>query len=745
MRPGASPKPIRIHFAGADRLQLTPSGDLTIHAPNGQISFHKPDIYQEIDGRRQPIQGRFTLLAGNMAAFSLGSYNHAQPLVIDPILAYSTYLGGSLGAQVAGIEVDASGNAFVAGIAYSKNFPVTTGVFQPTNRAAVNYNAFLTKLNPAGTALIYSTYLGGTSNDGALALAIDSSGNAYLSGFSESVDFPVTAGAFQHTNRAAAHPGPFQDNAFVAKLNPTGSALLYSTFLGGSGHIGGSGSSLGGDAADAIAIDSSGNAYVTGYAQSTDFPVTAGAVQPTIRNLANTNAFVAKVNPTGSALVYSTYLGGSGDSKGGERGKSIAADSSGNAYVTGWTCSADFPVTAGAFQTTIRGSATQSVNAFVTKLNPTGTALLYSTFLGGTKGENGMALALDGSGSAYVAGIAESADFPVTTGVFQPTLRGYGNAFVTKLNPAGTALLFSTYLGGTYGEAAYSFTLDGSGNVIVAGETESADFPVTAGAIQSTNRAISPGFNGFVAKLNPTATALLYSTYLGGTVGDQANGVAVDGSGNVYVTGDTSSTDFPVTAGAFQSTNHGGMYGATFVTKLNLGSPAVTTTTLVASANPQFLGQPVTFTATVTGTATAAVPTGSVTFSVDKKAGSTVAVIKGTATLSPSTLAVGPHVIVASYSGSSGMAGAFASSSSSLTETVTLPQASAPIFSPAVGPYTTTLLVTLTDLTKGAAIYYTINGKAPTTASTRYTAPISVSQTTTIQASPWPPITPTAS
>jgi hypothetical protein len=636
--PHAAPRAIRLRFRGANHLHLAANGDLIVTTSGGSLTFRKPSVYQTVDGQRVPCTEEFALLAKNTVGFRLRGYDHARALVIDPALVYSTFLGGSgdpnaalVGGGANAIAVDAAGNAYVAGQTFSSDFPVTQGAFQATNHAAGQNTAFVAKLNPTGTALVYSTYLGGSYGESANAIAVDAAGDAYVAGQTASTDFPVTPGAFQTTNHATGGP-----TAFVAKLNPTGAALVYSTYLGGNVF----------DSANAIAVDAAGSAYVAGQTVSTDFPVTPGAFQ--IQNngagLKVANAFVTKLNPAGTALVYSTYLGGSGEPvnpgpcrsaqsvpTGEEDGAdAIAVDAAGNAYVAGAAASTDFPVTAGAYQTQNNAAANQITNAFVAKLNPTGTALVYSTYLGGNglggsstaplspcAGDASSALAVDSAGDAYVAGIAFSSDFPVTQGAFQTTNRfsykGWTgpNAFVAKLNPSGTALVYSTYLGGSGGfieenpgfplvggDQATGLAIDNSGNAYITGSTASADFPVTAGAYQSTNNyPADSGYNAFVAELNPAGSALTYSTYLGGNgsnpnvessesivaSGDTAAALARDGSGNVYVTGAAESANFPVSGGAFQTTIQARQNA--FVAKLSLG-PSSTGPSFTITATP---------------------------------------------------------------------------------------------------------------------------------------------------------------
>jgi hypothetical protein len=388
--------------------------------------------------------------------------------------------------------------------------------------------------------LVYSTYLGGASDDLGFGIAVDAAGSAYVAGLTVSTDFPTTTGGFDTTNE------PF--DAFVTKVNSTGSALVYSTYLGGIGFDQGLG----------IAVDAASNAYVTGETSATNFPTTPGAFDTSFNG--GSDVFVTKLNAAGSDLVYSTYLGGSGPF--GDEGRGIAVDVAGNAYVTGFTTSTDFPTTTGAFDMTFNGNA----DAFVTKVNSTGSALVYSTYLGGTSDELGNGIAVDLARNAYVTGVTTSTNFPTTLGTFDATFSGSRDAFVTKLNTTGSApLLYSTYLGGTFFDQGLGIAVDAAGNAYVTGETSSSDFPTTLGAFDTTHNV---SVDAFVTKLNATGSApLLYSTYLGGSSGDGGNGIAVDAAGNAYVTGSTQSTDFPTTPGAFDTTFNGGPDA--FVTKLN--------------------------------------------------------------------------------------------------------------------------------------------------------------------------------
>ncbi|MGD0125635.1 MAG: SBBP repeat-containing protein [Terriglobia bacterium] len=555
--PGADPSAIALQV-GAVReppLRIDRYGDLVISAKGSEIRFHKPVIYQPgspgeqritNNGQRtaanpkskienpKSVEGHFILDAQNRIHFALGPYDRTKPLVIDPVLSYSTYLGGSGGDSGNAIAVDSSGSAYVIGRTGSVDFP-TTNPFQASLKGLPN--VFVSKLNTTGTGLVYSTYLGGSGGDSGLGIAVDSTGNAYVGGITGSTDFP-TVNPFQANNKS-----PANGTGFVAKLDPSGSALVYSTYLGGSG-------GNDGDAVRGVAVDASGEALVVGSAFSTDFP-TVNPLQASNKSTANGNGFVTKLNVTGSALIYSTYLGGSG----GDSVFGIALDASGNAYLTGLTESADFP-TANPLQATLNGPA----NAFVAELNPAGSALVYSTFLGGSGSDLGNAIAVDSSGSAYVTGFTGSANFP-TVNPLQATNKAAPplsqNAFVSKLNPAGGALVYSTYLGGSVSDAAFGIAVDASENAYVAGNTSSKDFP-TVNPVQATNK--SAGWEGFtattafVAELNAGGSALVYSTYLGGSFPDQANAIAVDTSGNAYVTGQTLSFDFP-TVNPFEPAN----------------------------------------------------------------------------------------------------------------------------------------------------------------------------------------------
>ena len=538
--PGGDPEAIELAFAGVESVQIDSQGNLVIKLDSGEVSELAPLIYQEIDGRRRRVSGGYQLKGKNRVGFKLTAYDSQKPLIIDPTLSYSTYLGGSGVDRARGVAVDSQGDAYITGSTDSTDFPTTPGAFQTQGGGA-----FVTKLNADGSQLVYSTYVSGAQG---LGIAIDSSGNAYITGFAfASVGFPTTPGAFQTQGRGA----------FVTKLNVDGSQLLYSTIVGGGSEA----------VATAIAVNSQGDAYITGYTISDNFPITPGALQTKFGG--SSDAFVTKLNADGSQLLFSTFLGGSSS----DGGAGIAVDSSGHAYVSGSTLSADFPTTPGAFQTKASGAN----DAFVAELNLEGSQLVYSTFLGGFGNDAGAGIAIDGSGNAYVTGITGSENFPTTQGAFQTSKAGDFDAFVTKLNRDGSQLLYSTFLGGIgFDDSGLGIAVDRRGNACVTGSTDSVDFPTTPDAFQVNFAGDFSVTDAFMSKLNASGTELIYSTFLGGFGGgfgnDAGAGVAVDSQGNAYITGSTESTDFPTTPGAFQTNSAGGIVDA-FVAKFQFEAP----------------------------------------------------------------------------------------------------------------------------------------------------------------------------
>jgi hypothetical protein len=474
---GADAHAIALQFEGASGVELDAQGGLVVHTAAGDLVQHAPAVYQDVSGTRREVPGAFRIGAPSASCPAARAASCLLPTV-----------------------------SFTVG-SYDRSRPL---VIDPL-------------------VLGYSTYLGGSKDDRAYDVAVDTGGSAYVTGYTNSTNFPTTPGAFQGTDPGIAP-------AYVVKLNATGSALVYGTYLGGSN----------GETGDGIAVDAAGQAYVTGETFSPNFPTTPGAFDQTYHG--GGDGYVAKLSADGSALVYGTYLGGFGNP---DSGSGVAVDAAGEAYVSGVTESKDFPTTPGAFQPTYGGA---SSDGFITKLNADGSALLYSTYLGGDGKDGTYSIRVDGAGNAYVTGSTTSAyNFPTTPGAFQTKFGGgQWDAFVVKLNPSGTGLVYGTYLGGSGADQAWSVAVDGGGNAYVTGDTQSDDFPTTPGAFQT---ATIP-FAAFVVKLNSAGSALVYGTFLGS---DDTSGfaIAVDAAGNAYVGGDTNSTKFPTTAGAFDTTYNG--------------------------------------------------------------------------------------------------------------------------------------------------------------------------------------------
>ena len=542
--PGADPSNIHMAFEQADRLRIDQHGDLVIRTGGSEYRHKRPVIYQEIAGRRVTVAGEWNL-RGHESAFRIGAYDRTQPLIIDPPLIYSTYYGGT-GTDIAyAIAVDTIGSTYITGGTASANFPGETAL-------KGTEDVFVTKINPSGTAKMYTTFLGGGGPDEGHGIAVDVQGNAYITGSAGSLDFPLK-------NAIQAKQGGSGD-AFVAKLNASGSALVYSTFLGGIGIDSGSG----------IAVDAAGNAYVVGTTFSADFP-TVNAFQAA--KGAQQDAFIAKINPGGTAWVYATYLGGNNV----DEGNAIAVDAAGSAYITGYTASTNFPL-----QSPFRSSNANSVDAFVTKMNPAGSALVYSTYLGGAGTDFGAAIAVDSSGNAYVTGAVASDDFPLVNPI-QTKLSSHAvdDVFVTKFNPSGSALVYSTYLGGGSEDEPYALAIDKDGNAYITGRTNSSDFPLT-NAIQSTRFA----FDMFVTEINAAGSAKLFSTFIGGTGSESGRGIAVDQLGNIHIAGEGTSTDFPVVK-PLQGANGGG--GAQDALVLMLGTAVPVSGPVITSVSDNLI------------------------------------------------------------------------------------------------------------------------------------------------------------
>jgi Domain of unknown function (DUF4214)/Beta-propeller repeat len=589
VHPGGNPNAISFSFPG-----WTPSiaadGSLVLYnAETNTTAYMSAPKMSQPNGRL--VAGGFVLLAGGQIGFQVGAYDSSQTLTIDPSFVYSTFIGGSNadnlrdtfhgnfdgGQKEGGMVVDSAGNVYVTGTTNSVNFPTTPSAFA-TTAPNTSTDVFVSKLSASGSKLLYSTYLGNGTGTSSGGISIDSNGDAYITGddseFFSNPSFPTTAGAYDTT------PG-FQNDVFVTKLNPAGDKLLYSTFLGGNFF---SSSGMG------IVVDSTGAAYVTGFMAGNGLKTTPGAFESNTdpRVVTNDdNAFVAKLNPAGSGLDYATYVTGTGAFLSGTIPFGIAIDGNGDAYITGKTLSTDFPTTPGAPQTTLPGSTDA---AFVAKLNSTGTALAFSTYLGGTATNNsfvgvatvGSAIAVDSAGNIYIDGLTDTTDFPTTTGAYETAYQG-GNfdAFVTKYNSSGT-VVWSTYLGSPGDDEAFSIAVDTSQNVYVGGITSSVQFP-QLDAVQSPLTTINSTNDGFVTELNPAGSTILFSTNIGGLKADEVDSVALGSNNSIYVAGQSQSTSgytnlnndwFPI-MNAFQQGNNTTALGGwnIFVAKLTPASP----------------------------------------------------------------------------------------------------------------------------------------------------------------------------
>ena len=461
--------------------------------------------------------------------FETGIFDNEDTLYIDPAVSYSTYLGGSDADSIHGVAVDGTGCAYFVGQTASANFPTVAGAYQ--SALAGSTDVFVTKIAADGASLIYSTYLGGTGIDIGLAINLDPSGSAYVTGSTDSTDFPTLA-PYQGTLLGT-------QAAFFTKLAPNGGALLFSSYLGGA-----AGTTTG----YGIGVNVFGQIFVAGETSSASFPTTAGAFNQTYSGGAS-DGFISLISSGGSTLLASTYLGGTGA----DIIYGLALDSSDFVYVTGSTSSANFPTTTGAYQTTLVGTQ----NAFVTKLVEDLSALLFSSYLGGTGTDSARNLALDSNNLVCIVGNTTSNDFPVTVGAYQVTYGGgASDAFVSKFSLDGGNLVFSSYLGGSGADEGMAITIDATEHVWIAGLTTSANFPTTPSVVSSS---LTGTQDWFISMFSADCSNLLVSYYLGGTASQTANGIAVDSSGSLYVVGETSSSDFPVSVGAFQTTYGGGL------------------------------------------------------------------------------------------------------------------------------------------------------------------------------------------
>jgi hypothetical protein len=661
--PGADPKSIALNVEGARKVYLNANGNLILDVPGGEVKFKKPDVYQDFDGTRREIAGNYAIKNHHEVRFALADYDRSQPLTIDPVVTYSTYVGGSGSANggdmAMGLALDSAGDAYIGGVTFSADLTQVNGVGPvPASLGLANSSGFIAELNPTGTAALYLTYLGGETQDGVLAIAVDSNKNIYVTGFTQSSSFPLS------TTNTPFEPNPpasvsSDGSAFVTRLDPTktGAAqLIYSSYLGGGGSM---------DQGNGIAVDANGNAYVTGVTLSaTGFPIANASAAPFSTTLLSPagNAFVTEVNTNGSgqpSLLFSSYLGGNGTGPAnfpfGDFGAGITVDSSSNAYVVGTTTSGlSFPNQGTQITSCAKNADSTVFVAEIALATPTTPALTYSTCLAGTTADVGQAIALGPNNLVYLTGATFSTDFPVTAhtiplGFPGPPPVGFPNAsesvaFVSTVNTTNGTLGYSTLLGGSNGDGGFGIAVDSAGIAYVTGQAGSPDFPITPGALQSTRTNILGSV--FVSKINAPAGGqggadLLYSTYFGGN-GDGAaadpdagNGIAVSGT-NAYI-GGQATPGLSTTAGVYQTATKNATGVSAFVAELPLIA------TLTATPNPLAFGtQPLNtpsaaMTVTVTNNSTGTLP---VTFAVTgANAGDFVAATAGTATPCGATLA----------------------------------------------------------------------------------------------------------
>ena len=561
--PGANAAPIALSIEGAQSMRVDEAGDLLLATSAGPVHLHKPVAYQSSasqsgtyqlnQGKRQPVDARFVLKSANTVAFELGSYDHTQELVIDPTVTYSTYFGGDGADYGISIAVDGSGNSYIAGATDSAGIP---GFLPPT--IGGSFDTFVTKINSAG-ALQFTTEFGGSGDDFPGGIAVDGAG-IYISGTTDSSDFPVSVGAAQNAFLGGVADG--NNDAYAVKLALTG-AFSWGTYIAGSDS----------DSGLAVAVDNTHNVYVVGETFSNDLGGAVGGVNPlpsgSAVNLGSASGdddgYIAILNPAGTAYTLVSYIGGSS----GDLATGVALDASRDIFIAGETISTDLPVTAGVVQgqcgtdgTCNNGASGPQDDAFVVSIAPGRTQYNYVTYYGGSGADDAFGITADASGEAYLTGTTASSNFPLSTvpAPFQNSLRGTTNAFLVQLNSAGSQTVFGTYLGGNGSDFGLGVTLDGPGDIYLTGQTSSSTFPT----LNPTQAALSGNTDAFVTVFSLNHQ-LLFSTYLGGGGDeDQFEGsIGVDGSQKIYVTGDTDSGNgttvvFPTTTGAIGTSFGGG-------------------------------------------------------------------------------------------------------------------------------------------------------------------------------------------
>ena len=515
---GADPSLVQLDFSGTSKLEIDKSGDLLIHTKSGILRQQRPKLYQG----EKFVEGRFVKKSAYRIGFAVDAYDRSKQLVIDPVIVYSTYIGGNKDDQINGMALNTDGSVIVTGAMKSTNFPRRDGLYN-SNDSSGSFDIFVVKLNSAGTGILFSTVIGGNRDDVAQAVAVDSTGNIYVAGTTTSLDLPITADAFQKTNAGGAFTSDteFRGDAFLLKLDPTGSNLLASTYLGGTQ----------GEVLKGMILDKDQNPILFGYTFSGNFPVTNDAYQKA--NLGNSDGFIAKFNATATAQVYSTLFGGNGA----DRIAAMATDKDGNFYLGGDTSSNNFPVSSNAPQKTLAGNS----DLFSAKFSNSW-SLIYSTYYGGSGTETATAIAVDSTGGAWVGGTTTNNSFPViSASSVQDTYSG-GNTdgCFFSLDAAGAKVKTASFFGGERQEENVKIAFHPDGSVLLIATTDSTKFPVTRDAF-----AVSSGARDILlVKLSADLTQLKFSTYFGGANNDFLNAFIVDSTGAFYLSGTTDSQFF---------------------------------------------------------------------------------------------------------------------------------------------------------------------------------------------------------
>ena len=534
VHPGGDPNEICFSYDGVDEIYLDGHGKLHVEYPSGELIEETPYSYQMNDKKMDEVSSYYKI-TNNEVTIKVGEYDTTKNLIIDPLI-YSTFIGGSNTDIAEDITLDLENNIYVIGKTNSSDFTTTSGIFDDSYNGNEDVDIFVLKLSSDGSELLFSTFIGGDDDDFPYGISLDSENNIYVSGWTFSSNFPTTPGCFDETYNE-------NGDAFVFKLDQNGTNLNYSTFIGGNST----------DSDSRIVLDADNNAYVAGITNSSDFPTTENSYNQSYSGgIKYGDVFVLKLNPNGTELVYSTYVGGSDDEW---WGGSLTIDSLNNTYITGSTASEDFPTTSGCYDDSYNGGNT---DAIVFKLNSNGSDLLYSTYIGGDSWDRGWRIVLDKDENACITGWTYSEDFPTTPGCYNDSLGGSSDIIVCKLNKEGSDLIYSTLLEGNSSEGLSQIAIDSENNVYISSHIfrgSNQDFPTTPGCYDDS-------FNGnvdvVVCKLNSNGSDLLYSTYIGGNGSDYAHAITLVSKDVVYITGMTGSPNFPTTLYCFNDSNNGG-------------------------------------------------------------------------------------------------------------------------------------------------------------------------------------------